>query len=481
MFSSEQNLDWLYHKPYRLHGRTYVTGYPGSRRFAGEETLLGIHRRRDADPTRETWLNALPRYFAGTRSSSLKDDKPSGTPMFVHDLAVALQYLFSKDPYHTRDDVEMAPSIQYLENIGHTDSIPYRSSTHLPSTNPTGTQVLLKSSDSVRARSGNPFQDGLIGVEPNPGPTLPKKKGKGKPRSQQGIGGKNATKAPNAGTQRTVALAAAYGTRTRPFGVSFSGMGKVLGSPAHILRGRCAVQNFAANATPAAVFQDALGYQANYMYLNPRICCQNIAYQTPAGNCPIGVMAQPWRKYSFRRVVLHYQPCAASTANQSYLAVCYDPEVITTSPMVTGTLMSVANFEAAAYGPIWAPLSLDITPYLDLSRWFYSETPTTLSTSLLSTQNIQGTFILNASTQQANIIYGMFFLEFELALSEMGPTEAYSAPAVSESSSSSSSSSSARPTSAASQQLGLTSSPPVLSNGESKEEFVLVAKSQIRL
>jgi hypothetical protein len=292
-----------------------------------------------------------------------------------------------------------------------------------------------------RARSLKPFSDGLIGVEPNPGPNpkpVPKKSRRGNK-----IGGRNASKGGRVrgltfggakmSANTTTAAAASVGYVSNPKADHyFKGMGtkNVLGSPAHIFVGRCAVQNLSTNAGSAFIFQDASANQAQFMYLNPRICCQNAVYATPAGNCPIGVIAQAFRKYSFRRLRLHFQPTAAATSMSATVAYCFDPEVLTTSSL-GASVMNYANFEASAYGPVWKASVLDCTPWLDRSKWYYGETPAVLATSLIAANAIQGTITLCGNTGPgASSTYGMFFMEFELALSELGPTEIYTAPAI---------------------------------------------------
>lgn len=205
---------------------------------------------------------------------------------------------------------------------------------------------------------------------------------------------------------------------------------RVLGSPAHIFTGMCAFQNLITNSSGQFMFQDGTGNVSNLVYMNPRICCQNSGYGVPAGLCPIGVIAQPFRKYSFRKLVIHYQPTNASTALSGTIAFAYDPEVITTSSLGP-TPMAYANFEASAYGPMWTSLKLDVTKWLDRSKWFYGETSSTLATSLIAAQSIQGTLMLcNAVGPAVEKNFGMFFMEYELALSELGPTEVFTFPSL---------------------------------------------------
>lgn len=211
---------------------------------------------------------------------------------------------------------------------------------------------------------------------------------------------------------------------------------RVLGSRAHIYHGRCAFQQLASNGSNVLQFNDTSGY-ASFCYMNPRICCQNANYQSPAGMCPIGVIAQPFRRFSFRKLRIHYQPLFATTATSGVVALAFDPEVITTSSI--GTIMGYANFEASSYGPVWMPQTLDLTKWIDRSKWYFGETPANIATSLIASQSIQGTLMVCPTVMTSpNVAYGMLFMEFELALSELGPTEVFSAPALSSSSSSNS-------------------------------------------
>jgi hypothetical protein len=292
--------------------------------------------------------------------------------------------------------------------------------------------------DIARPRTGSPYIDGLIGIEPNPGPPkLPKKSGSKSKGQKLGIGGRRRLSSglanPTYSVNGAVMAPSAFGTSMSRAGPRFTirtRMARVLDSNAHIITGRCAIQNFASNAGGGAVFQDSNNNQSSFVYLNPRICCQNSAYNVPAGNCPIGVIAQPFRKFSFRKAVLHYLPTAASTTNTSSIAVAYDPEVVTSSSLGS-SVMAYANFEASAYGPVWQTFTLNLTPFLDRSRWYMAETPSAINTSVYASQNIQGTIMLCPTAQAANsTLYGMFYLDFELALSELGPTEVFSVPAL---------------------------------------------------
>lgn len=328
------------------------------------------------------------------------------------------------DPNHIgtgSTTIELAPSVKYMHN-------------HDPFHKP-----IVRG--GRRERTGNPYTDNLIGVEPNPGPGLPKKKGS----SKQAIGGRRRlTQASDNRYSAPIATGSHYRGNRRT-GMVSTGTKMMLGSPAHIFKGRCAFQSCNTTGTGVINFFDGTA-AASIVYMNPRICCQNSNYNTPQGKCPIGVIAQPFRKYSFRKLRISYEPTSTSTTMQGALALAYDPEVMSNISFSTTTVMNFANFEASAVGSVWAPLSLDLTKWLDRSKWFYGETPTDPGASYIASQAIQGSLILCQSTVMeggatANGRYlGMFFMDFELALSELGPTEVFTNPVLSRIQDSSSSS-----------------------------------------
>jgi hypothetical protein len=287
-----------------------------------------------------------------------------------------------------------------------------------------------------RPRTGQPFNDGLIGVEPNPGPAsslrmkkVPKgttpsaMKGKMKARRGAIAPSSRIASIPSLiGVSGRGAPATSYHTSTR----------RILGTNATVIKGVCPIQNFASNAGSSAVFQDSALNQSQFIYMNPRICCQNNSYGVPAGRCPIGVLAQPWRKFCFLKARLHYEPTSVSTASVGTVAFAYEPNAVAqgNDPSGFSTPMSIANFECSAYGPMWSPNVLDITPYLDRSRWYTGETPSLLGTAVTDDFCFQGTVILCNNTLPAvSTTYGMFKLEFEVAFYELGPTEVRSLPA----------------------------------------------------
>lgn len=285
---------------------------------------------------------------------------------------------------------------------------------------------------SKRPRSGNPVVDGLVGVEPNPGPDRKnhKKQGKQKTKSSKGKPRKKRQ-------MRSVAMPISVGTVAQTTtGIRHAGVRRLLGGEAHIFTGRCPVQALFTNASSVPVFTSN-SVDSNYMYLNPRICAQNANYDVPLKQCPISTIACAFRKFCFLKVRLHYVPTVASTTETYGTIVAFDPSVIT-STSLANNFMSYANVEASAYGPVWKQYTLDVSKWLDKSRWYYTETSANIASSIETMSSIQGTFML-APIPFVNINGdpvpyanpGLFFLEFEVALSELGPTEMRISPALS--------------------------------------------------
>lgn len=363
----------------------------------------------------------LPRMVRSTRSgahySSTHNDNRWYQPAWAVGTSKSVPPILNAviDPNHLGTGsatIELTPSVQYLDNIHNFFRKP-----------------IVR--DRRRERTGNPYTDNLIGVESNPGPSLPQKKKKG--TSKQAIGGRRSlTQKRDNRYTAPVATGSHYGGNRRT-GMVSTGTRTILGSPAHIFKGRCAFQS--CNTTGAGVINFFDGTTAaTIAYMNPRICCQNNGYNNPTGKCPIGVIAQPFRKYSFRKLRITYEPTSTSTTMQGAIALAYDPEVVAAISFTGSTVMNYANFEASAVGSVWSPLTLDLTKWLDRSKWFYGETPSDPGASLISSQSIQGSLMLCQSTVMeggatANSRYlGMFFMDYELALSELGPTEVFTVP-----------------------------------------------------
>ena len=183
----------------------------------------------------------------------------------------------------------------------------------------------IRSRPNNRPRTRNPTQDGLVGIEPNPGPPRPVPS-KAKRGGKNQTGGFSAVRQP--GRQRTMlpgaiapgaamGAAAAVGSLRPSYSFLNRGTRKVLGVDAHIFTGTCAVMTLGTDATGVYKFYDAGGNAGNIMYLNPRICCQLANMGTPAGYCPIGVIAQAYRKFLFTKAKLIYTPVSASTSQNT--------------------------------------------------------------------------------------------------------------------------------------------------------------------
>lgn len=298
----------------------------------------------------------------------------------------------------------------------------------------------IRSRPNNRKRTGIPESDGLVGVEPNPGPPkkvqnrpLPKPK-KGNWFRKTASGGRNATYGNVARdifggtTGMTSVMPASTGGRGSMVFRS-SGMRNINGTPAHIFTGMCAIQSVGTSATGTIAFYDAANVASTLSYLNPRICCQNSNFSVPSGYCPIGVISQAYRKYCFTKVKYHYIPTSASTGTSVPVAFAFEPELVTTSSLGT-TVMAYANFEASMYGPYWSGCSLDVTKYLDRSKWYRGEINSNAYNATWL-EGIQGTLMCAPfPTTLLNTILGMICLEFELAVYELGPTEVASAPAL---------------------------------------------------
>jgi hypothetical protein len=179
------------------------------------------------------------------------------------------------------------------------------------------------------------------------------------------------------------------------------------------------------------IFVDSGGNSGNIVYLNPRICCQLANMGTPAGYCPIGVISQAYRKFCFTKLQIIYTPTSASTSYNMSFALAFDPEFIRTTSL-GASRMAYANFECSMIGPIWIPQTLDVTRFLDRSKWFQAEVQGGTSPNDISgSQGVQGSIMLAPITDSslgASPQLGMFSIAFELAMFELGPTEAISAP-----------------------------------------------------
>ncbi len=297
----------------------------------------------------------------------------------------------------------------------------------------------IRSRPLRRVRSGNPYTDGLVGVEPNPGPpSMPSRKTKRGGNNQ--TGGYSSRRTPSGGKLMLRGVAgngaismasapAAVGSLRPNYGFVNRGTRKFLGVDAHVFTGTCAVATLTTDVGGVYRLTDAGANTGNALYLNPRICCQLGDFQTPAGYCPIGVIAQAYRKFCFTKLKITYTPVTASTAQNSAFSLAFDPEFVKSASLAANR-MAYANFECSAFGPTWLPQELDVSRFLDRSKWYSCEVNGTSAVGdSTGIQGIQGTALLCPATDgTAGQSYGFFSITFELMMFELGPTEVFGQP-----------------------------------------------------
>jgi len=185
--------------------------------------------------------------------------------------------------------------------------------------------------------------------------------------------------------------------------------------------------------TPATLwdFVDNNAFRSKLLYLNPRICCQNFNYATPSLQCPINFVGSAYRKFCFTKLAFHYAPLTGSTATTTSICFAFAPEPITGG---SNNVPLFASFQASAYGPSWAPLTVDCTKFLDKSKWYACENNVNAiagsdDAELYSV--LQGTFMVagDSTGLATTVLQGLIFMEYEIALYEMGPQEIGTHPA----------------------------------------------------
>lgn len=280
-------------------------------------------------------------------------------------------------------------------------------------------------SEYKRARTGNPYSDGLVGIEPNPGP--PKKSGK----KQKKSGGK--TKRTNRMNRRSIGQSS--GSYTAPVARSVASKhwidngrsGTFLGSPCQVFSGAHMMYSIQIDATGNFLFEDGTN-TATIGFLNPRVCCQLASFSTPGTNCPLNLISSAYRKFCFTKLRFQWQPVAASTADKASFVMAFLPEA---ASAVSNSFLKLTAVESSIYGPLWRPQTLDVTPYLDKSKWYESETSNWgggLTPSAIA--QIQGLLTIKGSgngvisVTQAAILT----MEFEIALFDMAPAELINTP-----------------------------------------------------
>jgi len=263
----------------------------------------------------------------------------------------------------------------------------------------------------------------LVGVEPNPGPGRKAKGGKktrGKRQKKKSPKSSGFAKSTMSGQPVRSSVAPSAFSAGRP-ALSFTNRPSTfLGVKSTIYTGRMFCQSIASTAGSAMNFTDTSGNQGIVAYLNPRIICQNNGYSTPS-NCPLSRFTSAFRNFAFTALRFVYQPLAANVTDTSSFALAFDPQVIDTlSGGLTST--SLAQMECSTFGPTWAPMVLDCTPYLVKNRWYSAEIDGIDTTDWNDGESIQGSVICIGSATTASHTYGFLYAEFELHVSDMGLT-----------------------------------------------------------
>lgn len=275
---------------------------------------------------------------------------------------------------------------------------------------------------SNRSRTGVPYNDSLIGIEPNPGPRAGKK---GKPRRKGNSGALSVSQRSRG--DETVSRAAAYGARSGKIHFTSHGKANFLGSSnASRFTGRHVQLPIARDAAGNIVFQDNAGTNTYYVPLNPRVCCQTSNFHIPNMLCPIGMISCAYRYFCFTKLKLHYTPLAAPTTDSSVVQFAFVPDQSVGLNLDGNTLRMI---EASTYAVCWQSQTLDVTPFLDRSRWFRSETTNT-PTNGDATRWCAGVLACRSPLAGlgAPAQLGVITMEYEVMLEELGPSEIMTNP-----------------------------------------------------
>jgi len=287
----------------------------------------------------------------------------------------------------------------------------------------------------ARPRTGNPYQDGLVGVEPNPGPN---KVAAGKKTKKAAKAGANTTGAPQrivVGPQAGVAASRSSGVRALSFGAGRRA--HVLGSECTVFHGRTLLQTvgyYGSGTDHYPRLVDAAGLGADYIKVNPRLMCQNSNFNVPVQNNPLTRVACAFRKFVFLRLKFEYIPLSATTANPFAIAFAFVPDASVRPYGPSLQTINLAMYDSSSYGAYWQPHCVDATPVLDKSRWYNCEFQE-LGTEANGETTLQGYFAINAADKVAsggNITsVGLIVADYELALCDLGPTDIGGTPSLS--------------------------------------------------
>lgn len=285
---------------------------------------------------------------------------------------------------------------------------------------------------SSRPRTGQPFVDGLIGVESNPGPngpTLPRRRirnpSNGAHNAMRNVGKSGPIK-------NSIMAPVATGTTFQGTPMPRARSGKLFGDDCMFIVGSCMVQQISTTISGAPTFVDGAATASNYMYINPSVCCQNSNYSTPTLDCPIQLISVAYRKYQFTRLRARFNPVYGNAAASGALGLAYVSDLTVGSP--SSGISTLLRYECSSVAPIWQAQVLDLTDFLDKSKWYTREiNHASLNTTAYGILNsIQGTLICSSDiTSSLSTVLGFVSFEFEIALMEIGPVQGSSGPSVS--------------------------------------------------
>jgi hypothetical protein len=165
-------------------------------------------------------------------------------------------------------------------------------------------------------------------------------------------------------------------------------------------------------------FRDLQNGVAKVQFINPR----SIGIAAPSDDTPdliaLHHLGKMYREFMFTKLAFHYVPVAVATTNVDPLAMAF------TADFCDGTMdfaaITLATIESSIVGPVWSPATLDVTRFLDTSRWFKSEINTPPNTDNGYLQ-YQGSLIFPGATTSgaASANWGFIYVEYEIHLLEM--------------------------------------------------------------
>jgi len=126
---------------------------------------------------------------------------------------------------------------------------------------------------------------------------------------------------------------------------------------------------------------------------------------------------------------MEYEPLGVSTSIVAPIAFAYIPDV--ESGLTSTTAATLSKVESSIYGPYWKPMVLDLTNYLDKSKWYNREL-NNATFSTVFTLACQGSIFVSSDTVTvtAGTTVGAFTLAYEIMLYDSSPVELSSTPTV---------------------------------------------------